>query len=380
MSEKTRVIGDASGRGTYNSSHFSTVALSYDAKTLPTPWPVLLASFMISFLLTARGIQSSLKIHNDTITSRIFDHIATGINSVRAVTAFLTALAAIRTNEARFEAPSALAMMALSIVPSLLPSHPWDLPRALVAAVNLFLTFLSMCFMTFGVYNHKLDYYAKWLPAGGNCPVFLNGCWPFNVVGCGFIQYYPSQGSEYEAEPNLSHIQNKLAFAEQIMGSLLMWVIGLVGVGLGFGFVWLILGGFRNVDWSDLWDYLSGGQDPDPSEPDNGFVAIRGIFYIISLIGILIYATITLPLHITQQRQSRTFAVADSFGNVSNDAGWDTYYHQWPALNATYSGDSINGTAWIDCFNVTTPVDYWGFAGEWWEIHKRQIQVILPVV
>jgi hypothetical protein len=346
--------------------------------TLPTPWPVILISFAISFIITLRGLKSSLS-PSKSILPRILDHLSTGINSVRAITAFITALAVIRTNSARFESPSALVMMIFSISPSIIPRNRWDRPRAALGAINLLLAFLSTCFMTFGLYNHRLNYYAKWITVGGFCPVFLDQCFQFPHVGCGVFDYYDALDDEsdvdFNVEPNLSHDQNTLAFAEQILGSILLYPIALVGVALVVGLILACCLDFRGLE---RW---AGGRERNSQDDEVQNLSRLQNTYGFSLVIIIIFVLIAIPLHVNQQREPKMFFVADSFGYTTND--WVFYnmsdLPQPPSnWDPNYTGD--NGTIWTDCFNISTPVDYWGFANGWWKIHRQQIQAILPMV
>jgi len=340
----------------------------------------MLVSFAISFLITLRGVKSSLS-PSKSIISRVLDHLSTGINSVRAITAFITALAAIRANTGRYEAPSALVMMMLSIWPSIIPRTRWDRPRAVLGGINYLLAFVSTCFMTFGLYNHDLNYYAKWITIGGSCPVFIDQCYQFPHVGCGVFDYYDAIVFDsdilFNGEPNLDHEQNTLAFADQILGSILIYPIALVlvvGILSMCVLPWFLMAKNRTRRPPNQESQESSD---DEAETRLVFAQIYGL----SLVAIVIYALIAIPLHVKQQRTPKTFFVADSFGQATNDWGFHNMSdlpQSPPEWTSSYTGD--NGTVWTDCFNISTPVDYWGFAAGWWKIHRQQIQAILPVV
>jgi hypothetical protein len=360
------INGSGTGHGTYNASHTSTVTLSYGSNTLPTPWPVLVASFILSLLVAFSGILFGFRpgpSEHISLLTFISELATAALNTLRAVTAFITAVLAIHTNIARFEPPTALAMLVLSIAPSMIPLEPALNPLAIIAGCDFTLAFLAMALMVFSRYNEKLDYYAKWITTGGNCPIFVDYCSDWMHVGCGMEKYYEAADAYefYTAEPNLSHNQNEIALVEKILGNLLAIVIIIL-----VGILLLLL-------LYEIWPDHSLDHDIDSHGGmcRGGRAIVSGI----AMVLILMYAAAALPVHVKQQRHSKEFHVADSFGNASYAPDYvpETGSNDYPFLGS-------NDTVWTDCFNISSPADEWGFLGAWWELHKRKIEVILPVV
>src|ERR1700761_4221740 len=105
-----------------NTSNVSVLALQYEVNTLPTPWPILVTSIGLSFLISLYGLLTSNK-PPDTLFTLIIEPIVTLINTIRAITAFITAMLAITVQKGRFQSPSALAAMLLAILPSVVQRH-----------------------------------------------------------------------------------------------------------------------------------------------------------------------------------------------------------------------------------------------------------------
>jgi hypothetical protein len=225
LSNNTQFIGTATGYGTLDASHHSTVAIIYDPTTLPTPWPVLVTGLSLSILVALYGVLTMNNRHPDSDGSRSFPHIgdiiATVISAIRATTAFITAIRAVSTYSGRFQSPAALAVLSSSIIPSLFDGG--ISPLTLINGYSLLVASLATCIMTFSFYNHKLNYYAEWFLVGGTCPSVL--------PSCDRISRYPRPGCSDNggSSQDLSKFspQNELAFGEGTLGHI-------TGIGCAF--------------------------------------------------------------------------------------------------------------------------------------------------
>ena len=76
---------------------------------------------------------------------------------------------------------------------------------------------------------------------------------------------------------------------------------------------------------------------------------------LITLIWIFIYACISIPVHITQERLPQTYS-----------------------LSAVNENRTIIDQ-WSGCPNVTSPTDRLGFISLWWQEYRSRAEAILPV-
>ena len=94
-----------------------------------------------------------------------------------------------------------------------------------------------------------------------------------------------------------------------------------------------------------------------------------------SLVVILFFASISVPIHYVSQTQATTYVVQDSIGNLSAAVialGNETFNEGKP-LWQTWTGDGVLPGSWSDFFVVETPVDRWGFLNLWWQTHGARV-------
>jgi hypothetical protein len=316
-----------------NTSNVSVLALQYEVNTLPTPWPILVTSIGISFLISLYGFLTSNK-SADTRLTLIIEPIIAVVNTIRAVTAFVSALMAITVQKARFQSPSALAAMLLAVLPSIVQRNEKlkRLKLAYIGVINVFLVVLANIFASLLswvlTFTGKRYSYALMNMNGGYCVK--------NQLQCHLEVF----GSIAWVDGNAIGLEEYI-LADTFLGIILLVLIANI-IPLMKRFV------YRNrrdyfFDTFKIWPV------------DIRYTSNRRRIQLITLIWITIYACISLPVHITQERISKTYSLAD------------------------VTTDQVLIDQWSGCPNVTSPTDALGFLSGWWQEYRTRLEAILPV-
>ena len=316
-----------------NTSNVSVLALQYEVNTLPTPWPILVTSIGLSFLISLFGLLTSGR-SPDTQLTLIMEPIIVLINTIRAITTFITALMAISVQKARFQSPSALAVMLLAILPSVIQQNK-KLKRlrlayigmmnvALVAIANILASLLSWVLTLTG----RRYSYALMNMKGGYCLKNENQC-HLEVLG------------------NISWIDgNIIGLVEYLLADSFLAIFMLILVAN----VIPLIKRFTHRNVPNLYFITFYVWPLDIRNTSD-----RKRVQLVAFIWIIMYACIAIPVHFTQERNSKTYDLLE----IVNDF---TIADQW-------SG----------CPNVTSPTDRLGFISLWWQEYRTRVETILPV-
>src|ERR1700761_28030 len=74
-------------------SNISTLGTAYTARTLLTPWPVLLSGLLVSLVVAIAGVYTSYRKKSNPGISRfseVINYIGTGVSTIRAISAIIT--------------------------------------------------------------------------------------------------------------------------------------------------------------------------------------------------------------------------------------------------------------------------------------------------
>ncbi|KAN0076679.1 hypothetical protein V8E54_006821 [Elaphomyces granulatus] len=363
--------------GLINPEHHSNVSIVYSNATLPTPWPVLLAGLLWSFLSTLRLWLFSGKGR----TSRFVACGLVLVTTLRCIAAFVAAVQAMEIAGGRFRPPSAVITLLLSALSFLF--KPGYGVSYILAIISSFFAFITLTMMVAIRIRNENDYYAKWLVVGGNCPIIvgidtLTPCPFISYVGCGLDQIpqtnelalannalYGSYRSNNN--PNTFENRNHLVLGELVLGLLLLTPF-MIGFGIVLLFLacifYLIWEALKLVAWSLAHPFRVLSLEEDdlgPNEKRLGFF-VGPVFALI----IAIYIATSFPLHYVQERHPTGFFVLDSYGPLQPAEYQDTTYYG--IVQGSWTGDSANGTgSWSDYFYVETPAEDLGFLDYWWE-------------
>jgi hypothetical protein len=189
--------------GLRNNSHISTVSIGYIPATLPTPWPWLVLSFGLSFIITSISILTNYLTAWQISRGKRVDGGQPGrmattlmvcaiiINTIRA---FSSLVASIRDKQAAHPtahhlSPSGLIAMLTSMLPYTWGNRGvWWMPPARRLMVVNFLLGLIALFLEARLVEQKSEFYGEWIVHGGVCPQFTSNCdaaLAKGLVGCG---------------------------------------------------------------------------------------------------------------------------------------------------------------------------------------------------
>ncbi|ORY16366.1 hypothetical protein BCR34DRAFT_584315 [Clohesyomyces aquaticus] len=355
---------------TKNPSHNSTIAVVYAASTVPTPWPLIVASIgysVITALWTLIGMLRPQKPSSSgkTLIGGLF---FTTTNTVRSTSVLISTCKALLKptveGTGRFMPPSAIGALTLSIIPYIFRSPP---PFDAVATIDTMMAFASLIMMTFWPLSKPgLLSYGKKVMVGGNCPIAVTDCygWPTlfeRRAGCG---WYNTSDPTYKFDET-----TMLSTAEHMIGIFMFAPLILLGgwfcIFLGAVLVVMLGSAFTNiVKWlrRPNWDV------PEMSRSKRRWViaicALKILFLVvIGVVSFALHRATEVPTSYSNgEKGGQAFYFVDSFGPVRN-------------LSAELAGES-----WSECFKVYLPTDSQGFLGAWWLEHKYRPETWLGLV
>lgn len=375
-------------------NHTSTVALVYGENTFPTPWPVLVLGLTISFATSVWGIYSQYRLYRDVkdrkrlfersgrllpprpleLGSTLVTTVSMAVSTIRASSAFIQAVKAMKGGSGRFTSGSTILTINLSLIPYMYQVSDPD-ASIVASAFALGVRFLALAdfilavgagaMMDVAFLRPSEPYYSKWYQTGGNCPIFVGSCPALPIVGCGLNDSTLAGASGLPLDdPNMLNGANYLRY-EGYIEAILFWIImGLVVIFLLSVFYSAARGAARG---ESPWQQTTS-QAPNQEEektPHEKFIdellgSILG--KVLNPPTILVTAAITITLHCLQEMRPKSIAVVDSFG---------------PLRNA--STLVANSTSWSDCFMVHPPADHYGFLSFWWQKYQDRLETLLAL-
>jgi hypothetical protein len=399
--------------GHFNLTHTSNISIVYTPQTLPTPWPFLVLSFLISFLTALWGFASNKwhlspssligksssveKSNHDyergqelarqeysfptaplpystehtkqqkwSTFELVFNLFLLALATLRSVAATVGAIKAFVNNTARWAPPSALAMLLISTWPYALNHQFPHMVFRILAALDTFIVLGSLALTTAGIFFRRdVPYYGKYSLAGGNCPFTLSSCPPagFPITGCyadpGGVWSLQSLDINSGTDPNGNLDINLVAQGERIIGAL---IFAPFIIAFPFG-IWL-----AKICWGGVnrKRKLKPEIRDDPWRYNRYRLAKYFAFALVLIVGI---AVSSLWLHIhAMKRTSPVIVVVDGFGPRSVTGGEGPF------------GGGKGDDSWTDCFNVTVPQSSNGFWHEWTDAQRSEVEMALAII
>ncbi|KAK0633185.1 hypothetical protein B0T14DRAFT_56838 [Immersiella caudata] len=347
--------------------HLSSVAVVYTPPTVPTPWPIIAASFGTSLLVALWALvggRAKLKSWPVGLLLSIYLTIKS-INFLTGASIAASDMArdpsGLSHTAGRFFPASQLAIATLALLPYTITSpKPWDK----LAIINSVVSFTCLTLVTFLplTNNMKTLRYASLVVIGGNCPVYVPSCNPIDIgktwtqyAGCGAIANSTDDtlGYVFDGSTTLSTIEMYLGiliFAPLILAG--GWVMLFLGV-------WLLVG--MAAAFSELLEWFmkpNWVQDRELSDKRRKWCIALAVIQILLIMAV---GTVSVLAHMHEEgyyaREGgfrRGFSFIDSSGPPRN-------------LSAGAAGES-----WVDCFTVAQPLDQMGFLGAWWNDTKTR--------
>jgi hypothetical protein len=344
--------------GFYDQAHTSTANLVYEPRTLPTPWPILIIGFVVSFLTALWATISNFKQHKQIQRSRSSRQSSTIIlssltililiiTSIRSVSALIQTIRATQNGNNR--AADILALCALLIsncqyIFMNTVSNPYELRH--IHMLNMSLRFLAgidilfvliSSFTLFSMLVNDDNYYAKWFLEGGTCPVPVDGCSQLAYVGC---RVSAITGETRINAKNLNTVNNaNFLRLEQLLTGIFL-IATLISM-LPF------LLRQRKI-------IKRNGVNVTSESALRAYLRLGACFLIVIL------AVISLSLTAVQERNPKAIHIIDSFG-------------------AVLPASSSNGSSWSDCFVIKAPANQYGFLDVWWTERRSKVVDLLSL-
>jgi hypothetical protein len=354
-----------SSYGTFNSTHSSTVSIHYPEGKLITPWPVLLASLILSFVLSLIGYTSAAsdlkKYKQDKLPARSTHKtlLALGgllITTIRLI--FLIAFVVRGQKTTGSPSPSSLLLFLISMLPY---NRNVLLPKWLnwTALVEFLVGFVVMCWLFFhtvlkmapGEYGIDGFGYAQLAVTGGNCPYALVNTTCADMKS---VISYSGCSNQTAAAPDIAIISITEAFFE-ILGVLV------VAIALLSYCIRTSKERYERVAKRGGMEPRRAGRQMTYGERRAWKWFIRSAVLVIGLS--VITTSIVVPEHAVAEASPKTYYILDSFGP----------YDFWEA-NSSYHG---NSSSWTDCFEMRPPSDKFGFASFWWQNEESRALRVL---
>lgn len=337
---------DVSGtilHGYFNSTHLSGLFIYYPAGSLPTPWPWLLVSMLLSLTTGVIGVRSAFASWKDLEPSR-FAVIRTTVSfayvCLRAIVAFVVAIRATLGTHSNHPPPSSLLLLMGSL-------QTYIGSRTIPSICNFALVLCQILVYAALILAMQNGSYGRFSVSGGNCPevggldyaapVFVENCLnssrKWRAVGCQVLS---------GTDPNES--RNKIVTIEDVSA-----YIG------GVYFFTIIIALF------DTFSVRSAALFKPVKRETSKRLKFAVWVAVFSLIFGVIYTPIVVATHYNQLKQPNTLTFADSWGSLER-----INRTALSAKNASTFGYN-EPTHWTDCFNATTPYSRDGFFKEWWQ-------------
>lgn len=329
-------------------SNISTLGTAYTARTLLTPWPVLLSGLLISLAVTIAGVYTSYRKTSNPKISRssvVIIHISTAISAIRAISAIVTSgIAAHNGLNGRSQSVEGLTILVVSIIPSLVPEHEWDIYRVFLAMFSMLCAFLAALISFGNAFFNQNFYGAVWV-IGGNCARQTTcGGW-YDDFSCGY---------GYGPLTNFSSNTLKLQYIvkrSDALDTLELYSLAILVITMVAWIFGLCMGGKD----------LPGRAQPSSSEERSKWessvkkAAKYKFYFLCAVVGIIALTTlVSVPVYAAAQKSG------------SGIEGSDV-------------GIFANGTLACESFDLRRPSDKYGFVEEWWKFHRQNMIAVFPL-
>ncbi|KAJ6262626.1 hypothetical protein Dda_3438 [Drechslerella dactyloides] len=390
--------------GFYSANHTSDISLVYERLTILVPWPWLLCSFTISFLVAGWCYYSTLKQRYEADGESIRSNITILIfllTTVRSVATFILAIKSF-TGPLRYPPVSAVAALAISALSSaldcsLLSGKYYGSIIKRVAQLNAWITFASLV-MTFALPFAKGSFvYGRFEVGGGTCPVAVRKCsYQPPIVGCPDDWATMSDkekgdfwGTLYKDLAGLGFDQTITSPAEVALGIVAMLIT-----------VYIAFSGFRLISWfSELfdraWNYR---EEAERKRNEASEVNSEELFFVgavnrekpkapirrdasaFTIISIIVLTAVAVPLHAQEETHPKGIHVMDGFGKPDHVKKMSDGPRFREQMAKQYTGENEDGTSWVDCYVVTAPISKTGFMTEWIDLQKKEPLTFLAMI
>ncbi|EGX48218.1 hypothetical protein AOL_s00080g343 [Orbilia oligospora ATCC 24927] len=391
--------------GQWRSNHTSTVSIVYDQPTILVPWPWLLVSFTLSFLVALWGYYSTLKQRNEARGENLRAKITLTIlllTTVRSIATFILTIKTFLPEPNRYPPASAIAALFISTLSSaldcgLLSARFYGAVFKRIAQLNAWITFASVV-MTFILPFVKGAFeYGYYSLTGGNCPVAVWMC-PLqpSVVGCpdDFATRTNSQRAEFWGATvrNVDNLALTVTFTSPSELALAVLAI-LLGA-------YITISGFHLISQTrDLIEYVwnyrqeverKKAREQEANSEELYFVGslkrekpkapIRKDASVFILLSILVFTFVSVPLHAYQESKPKDIIIVDGFGKkdtVRKESAGPKFREQ---VQKQISGENTDASSWVDCYTLGAPSSKDGFMKTWIELQKREPLTFLAML
>ncbi|KAF3935383.1 hypothetical protein ABW20_dc0101099 [Dactylellina cionopaga] len=389
---------------TYAAKHTSTVSLVYEPSTIPVPWPWLLFSFAISFLVAGWGYYSTLKQRHEAkgeSTRARITLLILLLTTVRSIATFILAVKAY-TDPSRYPPVSAIAGLFISALSSaldcgLLPSRFYTSVVKRIAQLNAWMAFAALTMMFVLPFVKSTFLYNRYSFAGGSCPVAVQICPPQPpIVGCpnnASVLSDREKAAFYGALPrDISGLALTATYIspEEIAIAVLAIVVG----------VYITVSGFRLIGWAqEMFEYVLNYKEEAERKKNRELESNSEELYFVGslkrkkpaapirkdasafiILSILVFAAVSVPLHAFQQSHPRDIIVVDGFGEESKAKKLSDGPKFREQLVKSYSGENNDGTSWVSCYHITAPASPVGFMNEWTALQQQEPLTFLAML
>ena len=328
--------------GYFNSTHLSGLNLYYPPGHLPTPWPWLLLSMLLSLALGVMGVRSAFSSWKGVEPTRFAVIRTTACfawSCIRAIVAFIITLRATLDTHRNHPPPSSLLLLIGSI-------QTYIGSRSIPLICNFLLVLCQTLVYAALVLALQNGSYGQFAIEGGNCPpadgfnyaqpVFVKSCLnasrEWTAVGC---QVIPGTDANDSAN-NIIRVEEVAAY---IGGVYVLTII-------------IALFDTISVHRSSLFH---------PVKRDTTkrlkFAVWMAVF---SLIFGAIFTPIVVAAHYNQLKRPEILTFVDSWGP------WEQISRSAKSARTSMTFDYGDMGRWTDCFGVPTPADRGGFWSRWW--------------
>ncbi|KAF3316134.1 hypothetical protein TWF173_002463 [Orbilia oligospora] len=367
--------------GQWRSNHTSTVSIVYDEPTILVPWPWLLVSFTLSFLVALWGYYSTLKQRNEARGENLRAKITLTIlllTTVRSIATFILTIKTFLPEPNRYPPASAIAALFISTLSSaldcgLLSARFYGAVFKRIAQLNAWITFASVV-MTFILPFVKGAFeYGYYSLTGGNCPVARAEFWGATVR-------------------NVDNLALTVTFTSPSELALAVLAI-LLGA-------YITISGFHLISQTrDLIEYVwnyrqeverKKAREQEANSEELYFVGslkrekpkapIRKDASVFILLSILVFTFVSVPLHAYQESKPKDIIIVDGFGKkdtVRKESAGPKFREQ---VQKQISGENTDASSWVDCYTLGAPSSKDGFMKTWIELQKREPLTFLAML
>ncbi|KAK6348665.1 hypothetical protein TWF718_006453 [Orbilia javanica] len=391
--------------GSWRTNHTSTVSIVYDRPTILVPWPWLLVSFALSFMLASWGYYSTLKQRNEARGEGLRAKITLLvllITTIRSIATFILAIKTFLPDPNRYPPVSAIAALFISTLSSaldcgLLSGRFYGAVVKRIAQLNAWITFASVVMMFILPFVKGAFEYGYYNLAGGTCAVAVWRC-PLqpSVVGCpdDFATRTNAQRAEFWGATirNVDNLALTVTFTSPSELALAVLAI-LLGA-------YITISGFHLISQTrDLIEYVwnyreeverKKAREQEANSEELYFVGalkrekpkapVRKDASVFIILSILLFTLVSVPLHAYQESKPKEIIVIDGFGKkapVRKSSEGPRFRDQ---VQKQYSGENDDSTSWVDCYALAAPSSKDGFLTVWLELQKKEPLTFLAML